>query len=266
LLYTAYVFFNSTGLTGLDITTENDYEMPRTRYALLEARRHLRGAVPRMRCQCGVFKDDTARKCPKCQHRFVNPNLDFGCAAYCQYAEQCIGTLPEEFLLQKEDLLKDRVAIEMKRYFRGDFKRIGHATRVARYAERIGRTEGSNPAVVLCAAYLHDIGIVEAEKKHGSSDARYQEEEGPAVARDILERLGAKPPLVEEVCDIVGHHHHPRAEETLNFKVLYDADWIANLEDRKKEDGLPPEKIDAIIAEKLLTEGGRTEARKTLLG
>ena len=137
---------------------------------------------------------------------------------------------------------------------------------MARYAERIGRTEGSNPAVVLCAAYLHDIGIVEAEKKHGSSDARYQEQEGPAVARDILERLGAKPPLVEEVCDIVGHHHHPRAEETLNFKVLYDADWIANLEDRKKEDGLPPEKIDAIIAEKLLTEGGRTEARKTLLG
>ena len=22
--------------------------------------------------------------------------MDFGCAAYCQYAEQCIGTLPEE--------------------------------------------------------------------------------------------------------------------------------------------------------------------------
>jgi hypothetical protein len=207
------------------------------------------GAIYEVPCpECGAsvefFKDDTARKCPKCRHRFVNPNLDFGCAAYCQYAEQCIGTLPEEFLLQKEDLLKDRVAIEMKRYFRGDFKRIGHATRVARYAERIGRAEGSNPAVVLCAAYLHDIGIVEAEKKHGSSEASYQEQEGPAVAREILERLGAKPPLVEEVCDIVGHHHHPRAEETLNFKVLYDADWIANLEDQKKRKRLAPEKIE----------------------
>jgi HD superfamily phosphodiesterase len=211
------------------------------------------------------FKDDTARKCPKCQHRFVNPDMDFGCAAYCQYAEQCIGTLPEEFLLQKEDLLKDRVAIEMKRYLRSDFKRIGHATRVARYAERIGRAEGSNPAVVLCAAYLHDIGVVEAEKKYGSSEARYQEMEGPAVAREILERLGAKAELVDEVCDIVGHHHHPRKEETLNFKVLYDADRIANLEDRLKGNQIEPGQIESIIAEKFLTENGRLEARKTLL-
>lgn len=228
------------------------------------------GAIYEVPCpQCGkkveFFKDDTSRKCPGCQHRFVNPKMDFGCAAYCQYAEQCIGTLPEAFLLQQEDLLKDRVAIEMKRYFKGDFKRIGHATRVARYAERIGRIEGSNPAVVLCAAYLHDIGIVEAEK-HGSSEARFQEAEGPAIAREILERLGAKPLLVEEVCDIVGHHHHPRADETLNFKVLYDADWIANLEDRKKENDLAPERIDAIISEKFLTAGGREEARRTLIG
>jgi HD superfamily phosphodiesterase len=136
---------------------------------------------------------------------------------------------------------------------------------VARYAERIGRAEGSNPAVVLCAAYLHDIGIVEAEKKHGSSDARYQEQEGPAVARDILERLGAKAELVDEVCDIVGHHHHPREDETLNFKVLFDADRIANLEDRKKENQIEPEQIETIIAEKFLTESGRIEARKTLL-
>jgi hypothetical protein len=154
------------------------------------------------------------------------------------------------------------VAIEMKRYFRSDFKRIGHATRVARYAERIGRTEGSNPAVVLCAAYLHDIGIVEAQRKQGSSDAQHQEQEGPAVAREILERLGAKPPLVDEVCDIVGHHHHPREEETPNFKVLYDADWIANLEDRKKEENLSQETVERVLAEKLLTESGRKEARK----
>ena len=87
------------------------------------------------------FKDDTSRKCDKCGHRFVNPDMDFGCAAYCPYADQCIGDLPPELIAQKEDLLKDRVAIEMKRYFKNDFKRIGHATRVARYAERIGKKE-----------------------------------------------------------------------------------------------------------------------------
>jgi HD superfamily phosphodiesterase len=80
-------------------------------------------------------------------------------------------------------------------------------------------------AVILSAAYLHDIGIHEAEKKHGSSKAdEFHEAEGPAVARSILEKLGAKEELINEVCDIVGHHHSPRSDDSLNFKVVYDAD------------------------------------------
>ena len=119
--------------------------------------------------------------------------MDFGCASYCQYAEQCIGDLPPELLAQKEDLLKDRVAIEMKRYFKSDFKRIGHASRVARYAERIGKFEGGNLAVILSAAYLHDIGIVEAEKKHNSTaPLNTRTMEGPAIAKEILIKLGAQ--------------------------------------------------------------------------
>ena len=107
--------------------------------------------------ECGdemeFFKDDTSRKCRGCGKRIVNPKMDFGCASYCQYAEQCMGTMPEEFLKNREDLLKDRVAVQMKRYFGTDFKRIGHAMRVARYAEEIGKKEGGNMAVILSAAY-----------------------------------------------------------------------------------------------------------------
>ncbi|UCF90405.1 MAG: phosphohydrolase, partial [Desulfobacterales bacterium] len=115
------------------------------------------------------FKDDTSRKCGRCGHRLVNPNMDFGCASYCQYAEQCLGDLPPELLAQKEDLLKDRVAIEMKRYFKNDFKRIGRAMRIARHAERIGRREKGNLAVILSSAYLHAIGSLEAAHKYGST-------------------------------------------------------------------------------------------------
>ncbi len=211
------------------------------------------------------FKDDTARKCNSCGHRFANPKMDFGCASYCQYAEQCLGTLPPELLAERGDLLKDRVAIEMKRYFKSDFKRIGHATRVARYAEVIGKAEGGNLAVILCAAYLHDIGIHEAERKYNSTAARYQEELGPSIAKEILTKLGATPEMVEEVCDIVGHHHHPRDEETITFKALYDADLIANLEDNKKEDSIEAVRLDAIIAKSFLTQAGGIEAKKVLL-
>jgi hypothetical protein len=211
------------------------------------------------------FKDDTTRKCKKCGHRFLNPDMDFGCASYCQYAEQCIGDLPPELIAEKENLLKDRVAIEMKRYFKQDFKRIGHATRVARYAEKIGKEEQGNLAVILTAAYLHDIGIKEAERKHQSSAARYQEEEGPPVAREILNVLGAREELIEEVCDIVGHHHHPGPEESINYKSVYDADMIANLEDNHKESPAEPEKLASIIEKSFLTESGSNLARQILL-
>ena len=228
------------------------------------------GAIFNVKCpECGTevefFKDDTTRKCSKCGHRFLNPQLDFGCASYCQYAEQCIGNLPPELLAQKEDLLKDRVAIEMKRYLKQDFKRVGHAIRVARYAEQIGREEGGNLAVILCTAYLHDIGIKEAERKHNSTAAKYQEEEGPPIAREILTRLGAKQELIDEVCDIVAHHHHPKEDETINFKSLYDADLITNLEEKQKENPIEPEKLAGIVEKSFLTGSGANLARKVLI-
>ncbi|MGE0086426.1 MAG: HD domain-containing protein [Desulfococcaceae bacterium] len=228
-------------------------------------------AIYEVKCpECGktveFFKDDTARKCDHCGHRFANPKMDFGCAAYCKYAEQCLGTLPPEVLAKQENLLKDRVAIEMKRYFKTDFKRIGHATRVARYADRIGRSEGGDMAVILCAAYLHDIGIHEAERKHGSTSGKYQELEGPPIAGEILVKLGAKEQMIEEVCDIVGHHHHPRPEETLNFKVLYDADLIENLSEMHREKPMEKDRLEKIIGKSFLTESGRGEARRVLMG
>ena len=48
-------------------------------------------------------------------------------------------------------------------------------------------------AVVRAAAVLHDIGIREAERKHGSSAGKYQEVEGPPIARRILEKLSVDP-------------------------------------------------------------------------
>jgi HD superfamily phosphodiesterase len=228
------------------------------------------GSIFETQCpHCGqeleFFKDDTTRRCKSCGRRILNPKMDFGCASYCQYAEQCLGDLPPELMAQKEDLLKDRVAIEMKRYFGKDFKRIGHATRVARYAEEIGKKEKGNLAVILPAAYLHDIGLKEAERKYQSTAAKYQEEEGPPIARDILGKLKAREPLIEEVCDMVGHHHHPRAEETTNFKALYDADLIVNLEENQKERASSPERLAAIIDHSFLTDSGRELARAVLM-
>jgi putative nucleotidyltransferase with HDIG domain len=219
---------------------------------------------PRCAKPVEFFKDDTTRKCSHCGHRFLNPRLDFGCATYCQFAEQCVGNLPPELLAQKEDLLKDRVAIEMKRYFKTDFRQIGHASRVARYAERIGKTEKGNLAVILAAAYLHDIGKVEAGKKFGPAAAEHHEAEGSEVARAILTKLGAREEMIDAVCEIIAHHHQPQHTEDIDFKVVYDADLLDRLDQKRKNQpeirGTWTDKMETDF----LTESGRREAREIL--
>ncbi len=219
--------------------------------------------------KCGqeieFFKDEGSRKCKNCGHRVLNPKMDFGCAAYCPYAEQCLGSLPEELRNRKKEMLHEQVAVAMKKYFGSDFRRIAHAGRVARFAAEIQAIEGGNPGVILAAAYLHDIGIKEAERKYNSTAARYQHQEGPPIARRILEELGADPGFIDEVCDIVGHHHHPRKEETVNFKVLYDADLIVNLEEEKRNGKIGQEKLARLVQRSFLTDGGRKVAAQALL-
>ena len=201
--------------------------------------------------KCGksveFYKDDTTRSCSQCGHRFVNPRMDFGCAAYCKFAEQCIGTLPEEFVGAQDNLLKDKVAVEMKRYYKTDFKRIGHLSRIARYAEKIAQQEGVNLAVVLCAAYLKDI---EAD------DSGNQ----PSAAK-ILETLGANEEIRNEVCALIEALNNGRTTTSPEAGSLADAAAITLLEERNKEMAIDEEQFTDFITEEITTEAGRMVAR-----
>ncbi len=64
------------------------------------------GDIFDVRCpQCGerveFFKDEVKRKC-RCGHLVANPRMDLGCAEWCPYAEQCVGTLQEEVKVRQE--------------------------------------------------------------------------------------------------------------------------------------------------------------------
>lgn len=117
----------------------------------------------------------------------------------------------------------------MRRVFDGDEGRIDHALRVLAYAERIREGEGGDAFVVRAAAILHDIGIAEAERKHGSAAPKYQELEGPPVARGILEEVGAEADATDHVCRIVGSHHSAGDIDTAEFRAIWDADALVNI-------------------------------------
>lgn len=215
--------------------------------------------------KCGTviefFKDDSTRPCSGCGYRMLNPQINFGCAEYCPHAEQCLGSLPEGLRPGGSDLRK-RIHQAMTAYFADDQRRISHAERVTDMAEQINRYEQGDPAVITACGLLHDIGIREAERKFNSSAAKYQHSEGPPVARTILEELGVEEAIIHEVCDIIAHHHAPRQQESTNFKVLYDADFIINISDDQPVLQRSQADIARLIARAFLTETGKRLARE----
>ena len=83
--------------------------------------------------------------------------------------------------------------LEMINYFAGDANLIQHLVKVHSFAKLIGElehVEEKTMRILEAAAYVHDIGIKPAEKKYGSCGGKLQEQEGPAAAKEILERLG----------------------------------------------------------------------------
>ncbi|HJN17164.1 MAG TPA: HD domain-containing protein [Armatimonadota bacterium] len=119
----------------------------------------------------------------------------------------------------------------MEARFGDDSRRIAHALKVLDRAQEILAHEQADVRVVFAAAVLHDIGIQEAERKHGSSAGGYQEIEGPPIARPIMEGLGMGEDTVDHVCRIIANHHSARDIDTPEFRVIWDADWLVNLPD-----------------------------------
>lgn len=218
------------------------------------------------------FKDEPKRKCFNCKQEVVNPNVDFGCALWCPKAVECIGQERYQQLVEsakrtsapdKHKTKKDLLLFEMERYFGKDARRINHAKKVLGYAEALLEKEKVDPLVVMAAAILHDIGIHKAEEKYKSSAGNYQEIEGPPIAREIMEKLQFKKEVVDEVCEIIANHHSPGKVDTLNFKALYDADWLVNLKD---ECGFGnKEKLAKTIDKVFLTPSGKELAKQIYL-
>ena len=156
--------------------------------------------------------------------------------------------------------MKNKLLKESNDYFGDDIKRINHARKVLYFAEKLLEQEEADRHIVIPASILHDVGIKVAEAKYNSTAGQLQEKEGPKIAAKILHKLGTNKKDIEEICLIIAHHHSPGKINTSNFKVLYDADWLVNLED--ESDG---KKRNKLIAKVFLTKTGKKIAEKIYL-
>ena len=142
-------------------------------------------------------------------------------------------------------------------YDAGDARRVQHFLKVYAFCRVIGQGEGldaDTQNTLEAAAVLHDIGIHEAERKHGSCAGKYQEMEGPAVAAPLLAEAGADEAEIARVLWLIAHHHTYNASEDTDFRILLEADFLVNA----YEDALPHGACEQACSRIFRTQAGRS--------
>ena len=146
------------------------------------------------------------------------------------------------------------IILKMIWYFNKDVKRISHTLKVYGYIKAISAGENLSQeqlSIVELAAILHDIGIKEAERKYNSSSGKYQEIEGPDIAKNLMSEI-VNPDLIDRVCYIIGNHHSYNKIDGLDFQILVEAVFLVNI----NEKNLPIETIKNIGIKYFKTKTG----------
>ncbi len=126
------------------------------------------------------------------------------------------------------------ILYEMIRLNGRDTRRINHALKVHGFAVCIAGREHFSEAdrlVTSLAAALHDIAIHHCEAVYGSCGGKLQEQEGPAIARPILEKYTSDEALIARVCDIIAHHHTYKGFADTAHQALIEADFLVNFDE-----------------------------------
>jgi HD superfamily phosphodiesterase len=150
----------------------------------------------------------------------------------------------------------NKLIAEMINYFGCDARRINHALKVWGFAGAIVAELESDERlknVIDFTAILHDIGIKVCERKYNSTAGKYQEIEGPPLAREIMQRLNIDAGIIERVCFIIGHHHNYKKIDGLDFQVIIEADFIVNA----FEDSMSSEAIATFSDKYFKTKSGK---------
>lgn len=112
--------------------------------------------------------------------------------------------------------LKELFALAKPYLEKNDFG-YEHTKRVYEIAQKYFLIPENMRELIFSSIILHDIG--------GSSiKAQYQE--GPRIARNLLEKLEASQDFIESVCDLIKTHHNHPNNPSLAFQILHDSDKL----------------------------------------
>lgn len=142
---------------------------------------------PRCATSIEFLRGDVAVRCHGCKRKVINPRFDPGCAAWCAYAEQCLGNLAAAYR-QHPEFVRDRLEAELRRT-RPEPQVVERAIRAGRQALEAALKHEGDPLVVTAACLLQELD------SEPSASA--------AAAKLALAGLGLPPGVISQVEKIV---------------------------------------------------------------
>lgn len=123
---------------------------------------------------------------------------------------------------------------KMVDFSEGNLHDINHFMKVYGFAKTIGELEkldGETQFVLEVAAITHDIACPLCREKYGSTNGKYQEQEGMPLVRAFLADADLSETQLERVVYLVGHHHTLTGVEGLDYQILLEADYLVNADE-----------------------------------
>ncbi len=186
------------------------------------------GAIFDVKCpNCGTmiefFKDDTRRRCPGCGNEVPNPEMDFGCAAYCPYAEHCLGALPEGVVADgKMKVLKAKMLKMLKEKAHAANDSSAPMVRFMELVEEIGKKESAPLGPTMFAAFGFCVMELESKEDVSGKPSIHERLKNEAVSFGIEEDA-----LNEALSILDGLLGNMDAPESISSRVIKDARTLA---------------------------------------
>ncbi|NYE57818.1 HD domain-containing protein [Carboxydothermus ferrireducens] len=176
------------------------------------------------------WKDDITIKCPHCKNFVTNPKFNPGCAAWCNYADKCLGAVAQEIQSQPE-IVKTRVEVNVRKYLFNQPELLGLSLKAGEYAEKLAEKLQVSPLVPVVAAYFHKI-TESSTRQELARKAKLPEEAYAAVEKLLAGEGEAKElNIFLDAVRLAALHHKTTEELEPEFNILLSELSLAEARD-----------------------------------
>lgn len=171
--------------------------------------------------------------------------------------ELCV--IPEDEYNRMLKLVRDHITA----FFGKDSKDLAHALNVLKYVQLLLPEVAPDDWARFraeAAALVHDIACPLCREVYGECTGDLQEQKSELILDLFFEKHDLPPQQVKRIIWMVCHHHTPEASDESDFRLLIEADLLANVQ----EHNLDLFDLRQLAVRTMRTQTGQEELRKLL--